>query len=113
MHTRGGRRRAARARAREAREAGHARGRDERPRPARGAGRRFSSYAGEVDGGRPANVPRERAVARREAGEDFRLAHDFSAGAPGELLVTDVTKFSLNGFKAYRSPYRRNLSRGR
>lgn len=59
----------------------------------RRAGRRFSSYAGEVDGGRPANVPRERAVARREAGEDFRLAHDFSAGAPGELLVTDVTEF--------------------
>ena len=70
----------------------------------RRAGRRFSSYAGEVDGGRPANVPRERAVARREAGEDFRLAHDFSAGAPGELLVTDVTEFSLNGFKAYLSP---------
>ena len=40
MHTRGGRRRAARARAREAREAGHARGRDERPRPARGAARK-------------------------------------------------------------------------
>ena len=70
----------------------------------RRAGRRFSPYAGEVDGGRPANVPRERAVARREAGEDFRLAHDFSAGAPGELLVTDVTEFSLNGFKAYLSP---------
>ena len=70
----------------------------------RRAGRRFGSYAGEVDGGRPANVPRERAVARREAGEDFRLAHDFSAGAPGELLVTDVTEFSLNGFKAYLSP---------
>ena len=70
----------------------------------RRAGRRFSSYAGEVDGGRPANVPRERAVARREAGEDFRLAHDFSAGAPGELLVTDVTEFSFNGFKAYLSP---------
>ena len=66
--------------------------------------RGYSSYAGEVDGGRPANVPRERAVARREAGEDFRLAHDFSAGAPGELLVTDVTEFSLNGFKAYLSP---------
>ena len=57
-----------------------------------------------ADGGRPANVPRERAVARREAGEDFRLAHDFSASAPGELLVTDVTEFSLNGFKAYLSP---------
>ena len=70
----------------------------------RRAGRRFSSYAGEVDGGRPANVPRERAVARREAGEDFRLAHDFSAGAPGELLVTDVTELSLNGFKTYLSP---------
>ena len=70
----------------------------------RRAGRRFSSYAGEVDGGRPANVPRERAVARREAGEDFRLAHDFSAGAPGELLVTDVTEFSLNGFKAHLGP---------
>lgn len=29
----------------------------------RRAGRRFSSHAGEVDGGRPVNVPRERAVA--------------------------------------------------
>lgn len=44
------------------------------------------------------------AAPRREAGEDFRLAHDFSAGAPGELLVTDVTEFSLNGFKAYLGP---------
>lgn len=65
--------------------------------------RGWSSYAGETDG-RPANAPRERALARRAAGEDFRLAHDFSAAAPGELLVTDVTEFSLNGFKAYLSP---------
>ena len=49
-------------------------------------------------------MPRERALARREAGEPFRLAHDFSASAPGELLVTDVTEFSLNGFRAYLSP---------
>lgn len=52
--------------------------RGRRPR----ARRRWSSYAGEPDG-RPANVPRERALARREAGEDFRLGHDFSAAAPG------------------------------
>lgn len=65
---------------------------------------RYSSYAGEVGGARPANVPRERALARREAGEPFRLAHDFSADAPGKLLVTDVTEFSLNGFRAYLSP---------
>ena len=65
---------------------------------------RYSSYAGEVGGARPANVPRERALARRAAGEPFRLAHDFSADAPGELLVTDVTEFSLNGFRAYLSP---------
>lgn len=71
-----------------------------RPRRAR----RYSSYAGEVDGARPANVPRERALARRASCPGFRLAHDFSAQAPGELLVTDVTEFSLNGFKAYLSP---------
>ena len=64
----------------------------------------FRSYAGEVDGGRPANLPRERAAARRASGEDFRLAHDFSASAPGELLVTDVTEFALGGFKSYLSP---------
>ena len=73
------------------------------PRRRRGA-RAWSSYAGEPEGGRPANVPRERAAARRAAGEDFRLAHDFSASRPGELLVTDVTQFSLNGWKAYLSP---------
>lgn len=64
---------------------------------------RWSSYAGETDG-RPANVPLERARARREAGEDFRLAHDFSAEGPGELLVTDVTEFRLPAGKAYASP---------
>jgi transposase InsO family protein len=63
----------------------------------------YGSYAGETDE-RPANVPRERAVARREAGEDFRRAHDFSAARPGELLVTDVTEFSLNGHGVYLSP---------
>lgn len=64
---------------------------------------RWSSYAGEPDG-RPANVPLERARARREAGEDFRLAHDFSAEAPGELLVTDATELRLPAGKAYASP---------
>lgn len=63
----------------------------------------YSSYAGETDE-RPANVPRERAAARREAGEDFRRAHDFSAARPGELLVTDVTEFRVGSFKAYLSP---------
>ena len=66
--------------------------------------RPWSSYAGEPEGGRPENVPRERALARRAAGEGFRLAHDFSAARPGELLVTDVTQFSLNGWRAYLSP---------
>ena len=74
-----------------------------RARRGRRPRRPYSSYAGEVDE-RPENVPRERARARRAAGEDFRLAHDFSAGRPGELLVTDVTEFSLNGFKVYLSP---------
>lgn len=70
----------------------------------RGRRRRpYSSYEGEF-GDRPANVPRERAAARRASGEDFRLAHDFSARRPGELLVTDVTEFALNGFGAYASP---------
>ena len=64
---------------------------------------RYSSYAGELSA-RPANAPRERALARREAGEDFRLAHDFSAGAPGELLVTDVSEFAVGGSKVYLSP---------
>ena len=67
------------------------------------AGRPWSSYAGETDD-RPANAPRERAAARRAAGEDFRLAHDFSAPAPGELAVTDVTEFSIPAGKVYLSP---------
>ena len=54
--------------------------------------RRWSSYAGEPEA-RPANLP------LREDG-----THDFSAAGPGELLVTDVTEFSLNGFKCYLSP---------
>lgn len=65
--------------------------------------RRWSSYAGE-SGERPANAPRERAAGRRGAGEDFRLAHDFSAAAPGELAVTDVTEFSIPAGKVYLSP---------
>ena len=53
---------------------------------------RWSSYAGELSE-RPANLP------LREDG-----AHDFRAGAPGELVVTDVTEFRLDGYKAYLSP---------
>lgn len=63
----------------------------------------WSSYGGEPDG-RPANAPRERAAARRAADPSFRAAHDFSAGRPDELVVTDVTEFSLNGLKCYLSP---------
>ena len=48
----------------------------------RGAAGRWGSCAGEPEGGGPANVPRERAEARRAAGEDFRKARDFSAGGP-------------------------------
>lgn len=74
----------------------------------RRAERRWSSYAGE-SGERPANLPRERALERRAAGEDFRRAHDFSAPAPGELAVTDVTEFKVGGgsapaAKVYLSP---------
>ncbi len=58
--------------------------------------RRYSSYAGEPDG-RPANVPRERAAG---AG----AGHDFSAGAPGELAVTDVSEIPAAGRKYYLSP---------
>ena len=54
--------------------------------------RRYNSYAGE-DGERPANLPLK---------EDS--THDFHADAPFELVVTDVTEFSLNGFKCYLSP---------
>ena len=56
------------------------------------ARRRWSSYAGEPSA-RPGNLP------LREDG-----SHDFSSAGPGELLVTDVTEFSLNGFKCYLSP---------
>ena len=65
--------------------------------------RRYSSYRGEPDE-RPANVPRERAEARRAAGEDFAADHDFSAAAPGELAVTDVTEFAMDGYRCYLSP---------
>ena len=65
--------------------------------------KRHSSYAGEPDG-RPANVPRERAAARRAAGEDFPADHDFSAAAPGEAAATDVTEFALDGYRCYLSP---------
>lgn len=65
--------------------------------------KRHSSYEGEPDA-RPANLPRERAEARRAAGEDFRADHDFSAAAPGELLVTDVTEFAMDGYRCYLSP---------
>lgn len=54
---------------------------------------RWSSYAGEVDG-RPPNVP---------------LApdgtHDFGAGGPGEVFVTDVTEFRVGAAKVYLSPF--------
>ena len=53
---------------------------------------RYSSYRGEL-AGRPANLP---------------LAadgtHDFHAPEPGLLVVTDVTEFPLDGFRAYLSP---------
>ena len=75
------------------------------------AGRPWSSYAGETDD-RPANAPRERAAARRAAGEDFRLAHDFSAPAPGELAVTDVTEFSIPAGEGLPLARHRLLRRG-
>lgn len=52
----------------------------------------YSSYAGEPDE-RPANVP------LREDG-----AHDFHAGRPDELVVTDVTELKAGGAKVYLSP---------
>lgn len=54
--------------------------------------RRHSSYKGETDE-RPENLP------LREDG-----THGFRAEAPGRLVVTDVTEFALDGFKAYLSP---------
>lgn len=62
------------------------------PVQARREPRRFSSYRGEL-GGRPGNLP------LREDG-----THGFRADAPGELVVTDVTEFALDGFKVYLSP---------
>ena len=53
---------------------------------------RYSSYAGEL-AARPANLPL--------SGDG---THDFHAPEPGLLVVTDVTEFRLDGFKAYLSP---------
>lgn len=53
---------------------------------------RYSSYAGELSE-RPANLP---------LAEDG--THDFHAPEPGLLVVTDVTEFRLDGYKAYLSP---------
>lgn len=53
---------------------------------------RYSSYRGER-GERPANLP------LRADG-----THDFHAPEPGLLVVTDVTEFALDGYKAYLSP---------
>ena len=53
---------------------------------------RYNSYAGE-DGERPDNLP------LKEDG-----THDFHADVPFELVVSDVTEFSLNDFKCYLSP---------
>lgn len=53
---------------------------------------RYSSYAGGLSE-RPANLP---------LAEDG--THDFHAPEPGLLVVTDVTEFKLDGYKAYLSP---------
>ena len=54
--------------------------------------RHYSSYAGEVSEA-PENTCRD---------EDG--THDFSAGAPNELWITDVTEFRVPAGKAYLSP---------
>ena len=54
--------------------------------------RHYSSYAGEVSEA-PKNTCRD---------EDG--THDFSAGAPNELWITDVTEFRVPAGKAYLSP---------
>ena len=77
--------------------------REEGLEAARPRRRRYSSYAGEPDG-RPANAPRERAEARRAAGEAYAPDHDFSAQAPGSLAVTDVSELPACGTKLYLSP---------
>lgn len=74
-----------------------------RARRGRRPRRAYNTCAGEVGDG-PANAPRERARARRASGEDYRLAHDFSADRPGALLVTDATEIGPNGFRVYLSP---------
>lgn len=53
---------------------------------------RYNSYRGEL-AERPANIP------LRGDG-----THEFSAPEPGLLVVTDVSEFALDGFKAYLSP---------
>lgn len=53
---------------------------------------RYSSYRGEL-AERPANLP---------LADDG--THDFHAPEPGLLVVTDVSEFALDGFKAYLSP---------
>lgn len=53
---------------------------------------KYRSYRGEL-AERPANVP------LRADG-----THDFRAPAPGLLVVTDVTEFRLDGYRAYLSP---------
>ena len=67
---------------------------------------RYSSYAGEE--GRAA-APNLLLV---DAGRDL---HDFSAAAPGEVLVTDITEFRLpdDPRKVYLSPGRRPVRRRR
>lgn len=62
------------------------------PVQARRGPRRYSSYRGEL-GRRPENLPLQ---------EDG--THEFHADAPGELVVTDVTEFKLDGGKVYLSP---------
>lgn len=74
-----------------------------RARRGRRPRRAYNTCAGEVGDG-PANAPRERARARRALGEDYRLAHDFSADRPGALLVTDANEIGPNGFRVYLSP---------
>lgn len=43
-------------------------------------------------------------LAERPAKVHLRGTHDFCAAAPGLLVVTDVTEFRLDGYRAYLSP---------